>query len=646
MKKSSILQKLAVLLFASLVLMGLLTSALYSFLAKPLFIQNKKQELLPQAQWIARQFALQNTDRDSSYISQINNIVSVSYNFYGVFTFIMGNQGIIAATDLPETWTEELKVQVQEDLIRLNDEVKSGGMFEQFYFAEKTALHDEFLYVISPVEIKTEALPVGSVILLQPISELSASVKSLNVSLFLASLIVALILVIPMLLAMRHLIKPISDLREMALAITAGDFSKRSEASGDSEITDLSNAMNHMASRLNSSFNALNHERKRLAAIIEGIREGIIALDANGEVTHFNSVIWDLFGKDPELISPSDFLRITGLNDSIAKCLETASEQNIKIDLEHAILAVQISPLLDPEQNLYGAVCLCHDSTESERLEQTRRDYVANISHELRAPLTSMRALLEPLADGMVHDEATRQRYYGILLRENLRLSRLINDMLELSRVQSGKAQIPMGPVALGPLLRDISLRFEALAQDIGLHLKLDLPEGPIPAVWTNPDRLEQILYILYDNALKFSPDEGLITLSLELQDNLARISVSDQGLGIKAQDLPFVFERFYKADKAHNEVGTGLGLSIAEEITDKMHGRLTVQSDYGHGATFRLDLPYAQDVLRSEAYLVDVMGFDAGPSSDGSEAEDGPKEKTKKRKFSNWKRSREDEND
>lgn len=639
MAKSSILQKFALLLLVALVLLSLLSSVLYSFIAKPLFVENKKQELLPQAQWLAGQFAKPNNSVEQ--IEKINNIVSVSYNFYGVFTFIVTDEGVVASTALPDSWSEKLVAEVNEDILSLNAMVCEDSCKERFLLSQKSPQDGEFLYVISPIRHIDEDKTLGAVILLQPLSELSASMRSLNASLFLATLIVASILLIPLTFAAQQMIKPLSKLRKMALSITEGNLDQRIEVSGNNEISDLGNSMNKMAERLNRSFSTLNHEKNRLAAIIEGIKEGIIAVNINGEVTHNNSMIWSLFNRDPELCSLDELLGDFEINKNFEDCLRSGQELNRKLEFEQSTIEMHFSPLLDAHAEVYGAVCLCHDSTESERLEQTRRDYIANISHELRAPLTSMRALLEPLADNLVKDEEKKARYYQILLRENLRLSRLINDTLELSRVQSGNEQIKLGPCYLYSLLQDIALRFSMRASEVKRKLKLELPETEIPAVWSNPDRLEQVLYILFDNALKFSPEESEIKLALSLESDYAEIRVEDEGVGIKPEDLSQVFDRFYKADKAHNLSGTGLGLSIAKEVIEQMNAKLGVKSEYGKGSKFYIRIPYARDVLRSEPYLVDVVGFDlTGPNED-----DRKNEKSKYQKMNLWKRNKQKNN-
>lgn len=223
---------------------------------------------------------------------------------------------------------------------------------------------------------------------------------------------------------------------------------------------------------------------------------------------------------------------------------------------------------------------------KSEKLEHTRRDYVANISHELRTPMASIRAMSETLRDGLLTDENKVQRYYDHILRESLRMTRLIDDLLELSRLQSRSVALQVSKTDLLPALDSCAITFEQLALDSGVDFHFDRPDH-LPIVVTNTDRIQQILVILIDNAIKHTPDDGKVTLSAVVKDNVVEVSVSDTGEGISEDDLPYVFDRFYKSDKSHSGSGTGLGLSIAKEVLDVMGETISVESKLGEGSVF-----------------------------------------------------------
>jgi len=212
---------------------------------------------------------------------------------------------------------------------------------------------------------------------------------------------------------------------------------------------------------------------------------------------------------------------------------------------------------------------------------------VANVSQEMRTPLTAMRGLIEPLRDGMVTNEDAKKRYYDIILREVLRLSRLINDLMELSRLQSGNIALEPEKFRIEEMIDGIFEKYETICQEHSLTLFSDTDFSRFPALYSNPDRVEQMLGILIDNAVKYTPEGGKITLSGTFDENKAYITVKDTGYGISKDHLPHVFERFYKVDKSHSGLGSGLGLSIAKEMLTHMGEDITVRSEEGKGSEF-----------------------------------------------------------
>ena len=254
------------------------------------------------------------------------------------------------------------------------------------------------------------------------------------------------------------------------------------------------------------------------------------------------------------------------------------------------VIRLTITPIVDEIGSIAGAVGLFSDITQSERLERTRRDYVANVSHEMRTPLTAMRALIEPLKEGMVKDEEARMRYYDIILREVMRLTRLISDLMELSRLQSGALAIEKQVMPIDDLLADVCERYASMAAEHGLSFDVKGDFAALPEVYTNPDRVEQLMVILLDNAIKYT-EKGGLTVSFQSDEKKVTVSVADTGIGIAPEDLPYVFDRFYKVDKAHSGKGSGLGLSIAKELWKWMGEELTVESTKGKGTCFRFTI-------------------------------------------------------
>ncbi|SKB36477.1 HAMP domain-containing protein [Acetoanaerobium noterae] len=233
------------------------------------------------------------------------------------------------------------------------------------------------------------------------------------------------------------------------------------------------------------------------------------------------------------------------------------------------------------------AVNLEESSKLAKGLEKTRRDYVANISHELRTPLSSLRAMSETLVDGLIKEDNEKQRYYQIMLAESIRLQRLIDDMLELSRLQSGNLYIEKSVVDTSLLINTVHEKFYTVADDLSISLELTDEIQTLPGSYTSKERVEQVLVILLDNAFKFTNENGKVIISGHIENDKIVIGVEDTGKGISEEDLPYIFERFYKADKSRTTQGTGLGLAIAKQIIEELNERIWVESHRGKGTRF-----------------------------------------------------------
>jgi len=280
--------------------------------------------------------------------------------------------------------------------------------------------------------------------------------------------------------------------------------------------------------------------------------------------------------------------------EDIKLTIETGESVERNVNIADKVIRITIQPIIDEIDMTAGAVGMFSDITQQERLERTRREYVANVSHEMRTPLTAVRALIEPLKEGMVRDEEARMRYYDIILREVMRLTRLISDLMELSRLQSGTVAIEKERMQLDELLYDVCDRYSFTAAERGLSFDVKGDFSELPEVYTNADRVEQLMVILLDNAIKYT-EKGGLTVSSEFDGDKVTISVSDTGIGIAEEDLPYVFDRFYKVDKAHSGKGSGLGLSIAKELWNWMGEELTVTSKRDKGTTFRFTVARAK---------------------------------------------------
>ena len=405
---------------------------------------------------------------------------------------------------------------------------------------------------------------------------------------------------------MRGVLLPLEKLRDAAVAMSEGDLDTRADETAEGDVGEVGRALNKLSYQLSRNLYTLIVERNRLRNMLNGLSEGIVAIDREGRITHTNPAVEKFFTRrklalhlpDPRMKLIND----KGVWEDFDRVIETGEPSARNLNSKDMILRLSITPIVDEIGSIAGAVGLFSDITQMERLEKTRRDYVSNVSHELRTPLTAMRALIEPLKEGMVTEEADRQRYYEIILREILRLSRLINDQLELSRLQSGTLAIQKSVISLDDVVYDVCDRYATIAGEHGLELKVETDFTQAPQVFANPDRVEQMLIILVDNAIKYT-EAGSVSVSADWDDERVVIHVKDTGIGIEESDLPYVFDRFYKVDKAHSGKGSGLGLSIAKELLKQMDEDIWVESEKGEGTEFSFTIhrPNTEDAAGSE---------------------------------------------
>lgn len=402
--------------------------------------------------------------------------------------------------------------------------------------------------------------------------------------LFLVTAIVVPLVTLLCFFSIRQITKPLHDMSEAAIKMSKGKFDVRVDENLTGEVGILGRALNMLCETVSQSIFQLSAERDQLDAILQSLTDGVAVLDNLNMLSHYNNALLRMFGA-VNVESPYELVDDPAVWKAFEEVYRGGETKTITyVTSSDKTLWISISPVQNEKKERTGVVGLFKDMTEMERLEATRREYVANVSHELRTPLTAMRGLLEPLSDGMVQEEEDRQRYYKIMLHEVMRLSRLITDMMMLSRLQAGTEYMELSRVDMHELINDVAASYSAAAAQHGVELVVDAMETP--DALTDPDRIEQVLVILLDNAMRYTPEGGSITLELRNGKRML-VSVRDTGCGIPAEDIPHLFERFYKVDKSRNEGGTGLGLSIAHFIMEKLGEHITVDSEVGKGTCF-----------------------------------------------------------
>lgn len=364
-----------------------------------------------------------------------------------------------------------------------------------------------------------------------------------------------------------------------------GDISEASH-----ELGELSSAFNHQRFTFNLELSTANAERARLSAILDQLTDGVLIADAEGRVQFANPAAERLFGSRLAGHSVAEAVRHHALVEAWRRCCESGELQTESVELPASRQFLQLIAI--PDRNAPGgSLLMVQDLTRVRRLETVRRDFISNLSHELRTPLASLKALTETLQGGALSDPPAAHRFLGRIQTEVDALTQMAQELLDLSRIESGQVGLELTPVEPRALLAASAERMHLQAERAGLNLTLE-GTGDIPRVRVDAGRLEQVLVNLIHNAVKFTPPGGSIVLSVREEGEGVIYSVKDSGVGIPQDDLSRIFERFYKADRARSGGGTGLGLSIARHIVEAHGGKIWAESREGDGSTFFFSIP------------------------------------------------------
>ncbi|NLM66005.1 MAG: cell wall metabolism sensor histidine kinase WalK [Enterococcus sp.] len=426
-----------------------------------------------------------------------------------------------------------------------------------------------------------------------------------NISfIFISATLVAIgISMVVSLLIARSITQPIGEMREQALRIARGDYSHKLEVKGKDELGQLAETFNQLAIQIEETQDAVESERNRLDSVLTHMTDGVIATDRRGKVIMINEMALSLLDVKQEAAIGQSILTLLELNEdfTLRNLLESTDEMLLERPSSYPqrgnlILRIDFSMIRRDSGFISGLVAVLHDVTEQEKTEQERRDFVSNVSHELRTPLTSMRSYIEALEEGAWQDSELAPQFLKVTLEETDRMIRMINDLLNLSKMDSGNAQLQLEFVNFNNLVNFILDRFDMMVTSQEKHYKIKR-EFTKRDLWVevDTDRMIQVIDNIMNNAIKYSPDGGIVTVRLAETHNHILLSISDQGMGIPKKDLHKVFDRFYRVDKARarKQGGTGLGLAISREVVKAHHGSIWVESREHYGSTFYISLPY-----------------------------------------------------
>lgn len=556
------------------------------------YVRDQKKSLEQLAGEIQKKFNQPGYD----HIQYLNNVLQVSELFHTYIVTLdasgsVSNYGV--SPHVPNVpWQEVLS---QDDLNRV---LKGETLFIQGKVRVKSNpgnfpfFKNDVLLVAVPHIVNDKT--VGAIVLYQTQEQLSET--DIKRWIFYSSLIGIVLTTIFAFFLSTRISLPLVQMKKAVEKMARGEFSTRVPVRYHErdEIAELSMTFNRMASQLEDSIHQLSQEKEQLASILKSMSDGVLTISKYGKIILTNPIA-DRFLAQWKDDTPKDALP-KPLQDLFRQVTDDHKEYTGDITARGRTWVVVMSPLYtDTGDQVRGVVAVLRDVTEERRLDKLRKDFVANVSHELRTPLQMLQGYSEALMDDIADTPEERRELAKVINEESQRMSRLVRELLDLARIESGHIQIVPTEVPLDEFIQRVIRKFQGMAKESNVQLAAVFKEETQPVVYWDEDKIEQVLTNLIDNAIRHTPSGGNVHVHVGVEDGKVHIDVEDTGSGIPEEDLPFVFERFYKADKARTRGqsgGTGIGLSIVKHLVDAHGGNVSVKSETGKGTVFMIELP------------------------------------------------------
>ncbi|HEX9089949.1 MAG TPA: ATP-binding protein [Anaerolineales bacterium] len=436
---------------------------------------------------------------------------------------------------------------------------------------------------------------LGLVRLALPLDQVSAEVANLQRLLIIVTLFVTIAAVLLAILIAGRIARPVRELSRSAWQLASDSPDSQPIPPNKDEISQLAKVFDIMSTRLGAEINSLETQHATLEAVLQKMTDGVLIVDAQGDVQLLNPAVGKMFSIDLSTAVNKPLIEVVRHHQPVEmwqRCQATGAAQRIDFDLGNRLYLQGIATSLSPA--MPGSILLLfQDLTHQRRIETMRRDFISNVSHELRTPLAALKALTETLQSGALDDPASAPRFLTQMETEVDSLSLMVNELLELSRIESGRVPLHLAPTRPIDIVTPACERLGLQAERARLTLIVECPDD-LPAVLADATRVQQVLVNLLHNAIKFTQPGGLVTVRAIQQERSVRFAVSDTGIGIAEEDLQRIFERFYKVDRSRATSGTGLGLAIARHLVDAHGGRIWAESQPGKGSVFNFTIPLA----------------------------------------------------
>ncbi|MGH2562569.1 MAG: ATP-binding protein [Thermomicrobiales bacterium] len=556
------------------------------FAAKDLYIDRLRTQMERQVQVVARAVA---PVVEQGAIEAVDPLVKELGADVDTRITIVAKDGAV----LGDSDADPRTMENHSDRAEIRDALRRGlGSSER----TSSTLDEAFMYVAVPIPGNSGAVARVA----QPLAEVDSAIGRIQRDVAIAAGIAALLVAGAGIFVSRRITDPLDELRKHANQVASGRLDAAVTPASTRELGDLAHAFNIMTDRIRELIRDSERSRLRLAAIVQNLSDGVVLTDASQRVIDLNPAASRMLEATPRWAAGQPFV-VVARDHELAELLQTVmagggvTVATVEFGRQRTVLETAAQRVTGPGEDL-GVVVL-RDITELRRLESVRREFVANVSHELRTPLASIRALVETLEAGAANDPEVGPDFLHRIVGEVDRLTALVSELLDLGRLESGRVVLKVEALDSAEVLRHGAERLRPQTERAGLTLDIMVPDG-LPSMVADRARIEQVLINLVHNAIKFTPTGGRIEVNAAVVDDVLEVSVADTGVGIAEDELPRVFERFYKADKSRRSEGTGLGLAITKHIVQAHKGTVWATSEPNQGSTFTFTIPLAGEVV------------------------------------------------